>query len=414
MLRVEVLSQDNKLINMLNTIIYDLEISGHHLEYIHHIITYFNSNCQVDRSKYYFLLHPEFMKSATDMMDAELLNDVNIIPITRKEYISIFGNDNTKNISLFKSLNAIKVLKQYAKHIKADYCIALDMDLIIKGMSISRISNIQIRGIWFKPTARIPTTSIRSKLIKYSKLIMIKSVLILNKYSEIYVLNDEYTKDQLNKSTHTNQFHTLPDPVYIFDENSDGIVSCGESLEKGKMVFLLFGSLSYRKGTLHILDIIISKLSLNVLSRIQFFFVGKVDKTISAQFYQKIKAIKNSGIASVVVVDKFIEYSQISHYFQISDYVLMPYLKFYGSSGVLNYAAYFEKPVITGADGLICDLVKKYNLGITTKLDEMSLSELISKLSIPSPIRKKNNRLSSEYLQSQLPEVFSRKLLSRS
>jgi len=68
-------------------------------------------------------------------------------------------------------------------------------------------------------------------------------------------------------------------------------------------------------------------------------------------------------------------------YYELSDFVLMPYLSNNMSSGVLGHATKYNKPVVTGK-GLLGEIVEEHRLGISINTSIPDLSAAIQNLAI--------------------------------
>lgn len=65
----------------------------------------------------------------------------------------------------------------------------------------------------------------------------------------------------------------------------------------------------------------------------------------------------------------------------MTDYVLVPYKNVEQSSGIIGYAAQYNKPVIGPSEGLLGELIREYRLGYTiTQLSVSNLSEKMKEL----------------------------------
>jgi len=63
------------------------------------------------------------------------------------------------------------------------------------------------------------------------------------------------------------------------------------------------------------------------------------------------------------VINRYVSDSEESLCFCASDVVLLPYIKHFGSSGVLSLSAAAGKMVIASDEGLVGQKVRKHNLG---------------------------------------------------
>lgn len=389
--------------------IFDIDISGHHLEYIIHIFKYLEIQEKFITDNYIFVVNPLFLDEVQKHFQSEIINKLNIIPIQNKELHKI---ENTRKVktTFFQSIYAAFLVRKYALKLNIDECIILDIDLLYKGLILHKFFKIKINGIWFHPNIRIPNNNLKNIILKFLKSFFLKIILISNNIQTIFILNDKSSCIELNKITRSSIFTYLPDPINTTTINNKSEDSIPILIDKNKTIFLLFGAISERKGVLLILDAIQNHISIKDLERIQLLIIGKIGDDIKDQFYEKTKTINETKRFYPIIIDKFIEYSQISNIFSNSDYILMPYINFYGSSGILNYAVYFNKPIITGKDGLIAEIVKENKLGLITTLNSESLGKLMYNLSNKT---SKNDYIeySKNYIVSHSPEVFVRTLL---
>ncbi|MDA3779626.1 MAG: glycosyltransferase, partial [Bacteroidales bacterium] len=194
-------------------------------------------------------------------------------------------------------------------------------------------------------------------------------------FNKIFILNDSASAKYLNKKFNTNKFKFLPDP-YVPIGNSDLHNVRNElNIPENKNVYLHFGDLSPQKGTLEILNAI-ELLSITELDNLCFIFAGRVNKDIKKEFYLKLKTQKKR--THILFFEGFFDYSFLASLCLSCDYMLLPYKRTSQSSGLIGYAAQFNKPVIAPYEKLLGKLIRKYNLGIMIKnLNPLSLASTI-------------------------------------
>lgn len=152
-------------------------------------------------------------------------------------------------------------------------------------------------------------------------------------------------------------------------------------ITQNDILYLHFGGLNRRKGTLDIMEAIDLLSSEDLKSKV-FIFAGKIDDNIKKEFYELKK--KNEYKSKIIVFDEFCSYEFINNLCFSCDCILVPYHNTNQSSGVIGYAGYFKKPVIAPSKGLLGYLVREYNLGIT--LQEMDNQNLSKSILIPLPL----------------------------
>ena len=189
-------------------------------------------------------------------------------------------------------------------------------------------------------------------------------------------MNDHDSAETFNKLYHTDKFQFLPDPVPSVDRSKVHDIRKELNIPQDKKVFLHFGGLSDRKGTLDILDAI-GLCSKEDLADKTFIFAGHQSKNLEPLFSARYNFVKDK--AQILVFNEFCSYDFLYNLCYTCDVILMPYHLTDLSSGVLGYASVFNKPVVGPSDGLIGRLIRQYNFGLA--LDEISAKSLISTFS---------------------------------
>lgn len=219
-------------------------------------------------------------------------------------------------------------------------------------------------------------------------------------FKNVFMLNDAVSARYLNSKFNTDKFKFLPDPFVPIP--SEDVKDLREELniKENKTVFLHFGGMSYSKGTLDILNAI-ELLTESDLEKICFIFAGRVYKDIEKEFYIQLK--KEKERSQILFIEGFLDYSFLGSLCISSDFILIPYKRTSQSSGVVGYAAQFNKPVIAPKEKLLGKLVEKFSLGITVEnLNSFTLATAIKKMSV-----KSNNTIYSNYLKTRNVDAFS-------
>lgn len=364
----------------MNIVIFDISITGHHNEYLLHLLRYLKTQSSIISNKYIFIVHPLFFQRLNHLSFYEDFSDLNIISITDKEaYKTRVKNGK---ISMWNSILRISLLKRYARISNAKECILLCFDDFFKGLIITSCFKLRIRGIWFHPLSRMPENNYIDVIRKWQKAFFLKIILKLNDILCIYILNDYYTVNELNRIGRKSVFQMLPDPINLSVEMIHKKSSVSR-IHNDKSVFLLFGSITKRKGVLVLLDALRNYLAENVVEKSRFLIVGSVPDHFKVELADAIReTLRIRPNIDLKLIDNYIDDSEVASLFESTDYVLLPYKFFYGSSGVLGHAAFFRKPVICTDEGLIADIVKEYRLGYLTEVNPAALGEVISDLVI--------------------------------
>ena len=184
----------------------------------------------------------------------------------------------------------------------------------------------------------------------------------------VFVLNDARVAEELNRSyPERRPFSPVVDPVPAM------VSRCGVLFESAlcktpRYTFLLFGSMAPRKGCLNVLRAM-HQMTVDELSRIRLRFFGKF--RTEAIFYRSevfnaIESLKSKCPAvDIEVEDRYIDFSEMNVELSSADCVLAPYIGFGGSSGVLGHACRSGKPMITCEEGLLGEMVREMEIGVT-------------------------------------------------
>jgi glycosyltransferase involved in cell wall biosynthesis len=346
------------------TIIFDQSIDGHHLEYVHHL---FCKASEKPELLYYFVLHPDF-DSKKSFLTWPTSPNIKIDYFTQEEIRSFKTNTFTA------SYNLTIALKKRVKKFKATDVFLVNIIPFLPFIVFIG-SKVNVSGIiyliylyrWKKSTLWI-------KIQDAVKFYLLSNFSI---FSKIFLLNDIVAPKFLNRQYKTTVFNYLPDPFNEKPEKPATDIRDELGIDENKIVFLHFGLLCGRKGTMEILKAINSNKLINS-DNFVFIFAGSVQPEEKEEFYKLLD--KNCKLKTLVF-DKYCEYEFLMSLCISCDYILIPYKNNEQSSGVLNYASYYNKPVIAGKDGLLGKIIKRYKLGLLMdNVDEKSIVNTINNI----------------------------------
>ncbi len=92
-------------------------------------------------------------------------------------------------------------------------------------------------------------------------------------------------------------------------------------------------------------------------------FAGKI--TAQGHHIIRLEYLEQNGLAKIF--NYYISEAEQGLLFRTADFVVLPYIDHYGSSGILAHAAAYRKPVIASDFHLLGERVKEYGLGLTFK-----------------------------------------------
>lgn len=339
----------------MKILVYDSEITGHHLEYMHHIYSYAVNS----ENEFVFVVNKAFIqeKSKFDWPDAP---NVEFVYLTDDEQKATDGSNLLK--SAFKSS---LILRKYAKQLGVDRVWLIMLMKLMPFLPFLLPKGVLISGILYRIYLydKIKFSGMRLFLeqIRYKILSKHKNI------GKVFVLNDKESMMQLNKMYKTQNFVYLPDPIPFIDDSKLTSVRDVLSVDASKNIYLHFGALDYRKGTIELLQAI-DMLNPEEADERLFVFAGKVNEAMKDEFYNLLN--KNRNRQRIKVFDEFCSYEFLNNLCYSCDAILVPYKNAIHSSGVIGYASYFKKPIIGPAAGMLGKIIVQYSMGVL--LDEIS------------------------------------------
>lgn len=365
-------------------LIYEHSLSGHRFEYICHI---FNKAILEPSVNFIFAL-PKLSLELKSVINFEGYQNIKLFVIV----------DTPKSAGYFlRSFRMTKSIRNIVnKHGVTDVFLpSFTSFLPFIGIMFN---NVSISGIIY--TMYLYEWKESTWMMKI-KNVLIYSILARRKiFKNIYLLNDAISVRHINKIYRTNKFSFLSDPFHNMSADNLSSLRSEMDISENVQVFLHFGALSERKGTLEILKGI-KLMDESSLDNKCFIFAGKVVDSIRADFYTMLGELTER--TQIRCFDKFCEYSFISALCVSSDYLLMPYKVTTQSSGVIGYAAKYNIPVIAPGGNLIGRLVRQYGLGYTiTRPDAYYISNFLNDIG-----STKHKDISKTYLKVNSIESFN-------
>lgn len=337
---------------MRKFVIHCTSVSGHHLEYLHHL--YIGLASQLN-SKGVFIVPPKFFqdKQLYDWPEAN-----NILIKTNEE----IDEKVDKQCLLKKSFKKSKNLRKYVKQYSATDVVLIDLVSYLPFLPFFISSKVRVRGILYRIYLYEWKTSRFFKkgadVLKYLLFIKFKV------FDKVFILNDSTSATYLNKLYDTEKFEYLPDPVASLNDYSPIDVRIKYNIEPERIIFLHPGGMLQYKGTIDILKAL-SIMDAEQLARITIIFAGRITPSIKEEFWALYNTVFNN--ANIILIEGFLSFEDLADLFYTCDYVLIPYKVKSQSSGIMGHAAFYNKPVIAARGGVIGKTVAKYHLGFTIR-----------------------------------------------
>lgn len=363
----------------MKTMIFDVDIAGHHLEYLHHF--YLGALAHSD-DDFVFFVSSSFNERKKQYTWPQTSN-ITFLYSTEEQTAKCLDSKAWK-AGLYYTWLLRKVINQ----VKPDKVLVTTATVFMPFARFILPRDCKVSGIMY--TIYSYEKDAWPKWRLQAERWRIRSSVKSSVFDSIYLLNDEDSCKLWNEYYHTSKFKYLVDPVPTVDPGTCTDIRIKLGIPANDKIFLHFGGMAERKGTLNILKAIISTTG-NNLSDKTFVFAGRIYSDIHEDFYHLLEKAREK--ANILVYDEFVAYEFIYNLCFTTDFILMPYKMSNLSSGLLGYASLFKKTVIGPEKGLIGQLIRKYDLGYCIDvydIDSISHSFSLTPMKLNSVYRDVN------------------------
>jgi len=382
---------------MSKVIIYEPAITGHHVEYLTHIINFLikYNNLSYD---YYFLINKDFVK----LFNNKFSSNIKFIYLSNYEIKVI----NKLQFIILRDIANYYLLRKYTRLYNPNQVIILDINTCRLSLFFYRNFLANISGILFHPYTSEPINRLRKIKEKFFTILMLSNPRV----KRIFVLDDDGAKKELNMIFNSyNRFEVLPDPInatrskHNFNPYFDLDI-------KNRKVFLHFGALSKRKGTLEIIKSI-NYLPERILQEVKIVIIGKAVPKFDKQIKLQLNKIKSKHKNCIIYINRYLPAEEIESYITSSSCLLIPYKNYGSSSGIIGLAAKYGKPVIGPDLGYLGKTIKKYSLGYGVKCLPKDIALAISNCYDNGDDNLGNNLRRIDYIKEKTPDKFVKTLM---
>ena len=371
-------------------LIFETSVYGHHLEYLHHL----HEAAFKDKSKEFYFVLPSTFNELKKSFVWQKSDNIHFVIIDRDV-------ENIEKTNGIKSMIArVSLLKKYIREINAKTVLLIRFIAYLPILCGLLPKGVDVIGIVYKIYLYEKEQQGMSRLRLWKNETLYRIIAKSKVIKKLFILNDKDAATYFNEKYETLKFQYLPDPFVPIQVSTKGLrEKYGLSNEK---LFIHFGGIDYRKGTIAILKTIFQ---IEKKSEYAFIFAGRITgKKIASEFYYYFNKLKGEGY-KVFVKDEFCSYEFLGSLCFACDGILMPYLDSYQSSGLLGYAAQYMKPVLGPSTGLIGHLIEENCLGVTVwPINEENILDGFKKIT--------TYKVSSNYLINNTPEIFSQSIMN--
>lgn len=357
---------------MRELLVFDIAITGHHSEYIGHLIDYLLEREEKKDINYYFVVHPEFSLRFPEIVEkAQKIEFLTWIQIEPKEEKTVDGG------LMKKSIASYRIMHRYAMKLQVDHVYSLDFHTIKYGSILFR-TPYTLSAIQFVQFYRLDKATFQDKWVYYKRYYLTKLNVWNKKVVQVFVLNDEETANFLNREFKTNIFKVIPDPIPNHQPLAGFDIYRHYDIDGRKKIFLHIGSLGERKGSYEVIDAA-QHFTDSAQEKIVILLVGKASTEVEKQTILR-KMESNRALSKVQLIwdDRFVSTGEMKSLFNQCHCVLIPYKNAEYSSGILGHAAAAQRMVIATGAGLLKNIVLKYGLGLL--VDRPTSEEIADKI----------------------------------
>lgn len=392
-------------------LIFEPDSEGHPFEWCRHLIRF--AQADGPRRVLWMVVGPELYEKLAPLI-RDLPDDlIRLLALRRRE-----AQLCRHRWLLIGSLARWWIARRYLRETGAAAIHFLSLDLVALPLALgSRLGGKVVSGILFRPSVHYrflgpydPT--LRERLRDLRKQIVYRFMLFNPALTSVLTIDPYFARYAQHSYARGFKVHPLPDPAQEASEPAVQPPVSAFPSDQGRQLFLLFGHLSERKGTLTLLDAI-ELLPPHIARAATFVMAGRVDPSIAGEVRRRCKTLRiRRRELSIHLEDRWLSTEEIEILVRQSDIVLAPYQRFVGSSGVMLWAAQFGKPILTQDFGVLGPLVREYRLGIAADCSHpLPLAEAIARFVRHGTERFIDRDSAQEFAMEHSPRYFARSVL---
>lgn len=356
-----------------HVMLFDLSIYGHHPSYIQYLIEYWEHHAVGSRLS--IVVSQRFLVEHNDVVqfaNRDPSHHIQFIAIAPQEEDALVSRANGIGRN-WRNIQEWRLFCRYAKALQVDHALVMYLDTYQLAMALGFSPPCPTSGIYFRPTFHYPDlsgdrSSFKEKLQHLWERLLLHQVLHSPNFQNLFSLDPFVVKYINNIPAGTSIIH-LPDPVRLTspDKNLENqLTQLRQQLgiNPDRTIFLMFGALTARKGIYRVLEAI-PHIPKDLCQKICLLLVGEADKDNKERINSQLNQLRESYPVQIVCRHEFVPESDVQTYFSLSDIVLATYQRHVGMSGILIWAAATQKPVISSDYGLMGEIVRRYQLGLT-------------------------------------------------
>jgi glycosyltransferase involved in cell wall biosynthesis len=395
-----------------SVLIFEPEPEGHSEEWLRHLIGYAREH--EHHSTVWIAVAPELFASLAVELRGAAGDRVRLLPLKKTE--AKLCRHRWLTVS---SLARWRTARRYAARTRAKAVHFLSIDLLALPLALRfPWGDRSVSGVLFRPSTHYrllgryePTTGERLRDVR--KELLYRLMLSRSTLRRVLTIDPYFEAFAGRFYRQGAKVRSVADPADSIRTVSIDSARLAAKFPRARVLFLFFGHLTERKGTLVLLDAL-RLLPADVASRAAVMLVGKVDPSIDDAVRMKMETLQATRPALLCHLEnRRVEYAEIEALTRRADVVLAPYQRFVGSSGVLLWAARLGKPLLTQDFGVLGSLVREYGLGLAVDCTKpFLLADAMTRLVIDGQGKFVDPDAAQEFVAQHTPDNFSRAILA--
>lgn len=379
---------------------------GHPREWLQHLMRHMVQ--QEDVERIWFLVAPELRQSLIAEIPEDLRQRVQMIALSAEERRLC-----THRRLAISGFARWWVMRRYLIRTgaQAGYFLSLDHLSLPLALGLSAAGR-KLGGILFRPSVHYsrlgPTRPTGAERLRDLRKALLYRLMLLNPALHVVLTLDPFFPSfAASHYLHGSKVRALPDPAHP-PISPGGLRSLPVTIPEGRVVLLLFGVLTARKGILHLMQAL-QLLEPATASRTAVVVAGKVAPDIGKPLTAQMERLRRDRPELWFhVEDRWLDSGEIGALVERCDVVLAPYQRFVGSSGVLLWAAGAAKPLLTQDYGLLGRLVQDHGLGLAADVTQpLQLALAIEQMVTQGPQRYIDRNAARTFVSDRTPEAFA-------